>query len=210
MSGPPPPTASPSGSRRLYRGDAPQPPGGRPEAILAAAVELFRRRGFHAVGIDEIGITAGISGPGVYRHFPSKSSVLVALCDSLSERMLVGAEEIQKADWPPEETLDRLVAFHVTTAVAERAVLAVWLQDTPSLPRPDQERIGARQAEYAAIWAVTLTRLRPELGPAEAETVVQAALGAINSIALHDPGLPPEALEPLLSATARSVLGSQG
>ncbi|HEX6382772.1 MAG TPA: TetR family transcriptional regulator, partial [Acidimicrobiia bacterium] len=55
MSGPPPPIDSPSGSRRLCRGDAPQTPGGRRDAILAAALALFRQRGFHAVGIDEIG-----------------------------------------------------------------------------------------------------------------------------------------------------------
>ena len=193
MSGPPPPIVR-----------------GRQEAILAAAVDLFRRRGFHAVGIDEIGVTAGISGPGVYRHFRSKSAVLVALCDSLSERMLEAAEEIQKADWPPEETLERLVASHVTAAVAERAVLAVWLQDTPSLPRPDQERINSRQVEYVAVWTATLARLRPELGPAEAQTVVSAALGAINSIAFHDPGLPPEALEALLTGAARAALDAGG
>ena len=192
MSGPPPPITA-----------------GRQEAILAAALELFRQRGFHAVGIDEIGSSAGISGPGVYRHFPSKTSLLVALVDSLSERMLVAAEEIQKLDCPPEETLDRLVAFHVTTAVAERALLAVWRQDAPSLPRPDQQRIGGRQVEYVAVWAATLARLRPELGPAEAQTVVHAALGAIDSIAFHDPGLPPEALETLLSEAARAVLGKR-
>ncbi|HEV8626932.1 MAG TPA: TetR/AcrR family transcriptional regulator [Acidimicrobiia bacterium] len=207
MSGPPPPIASPGGSRRLCRGDTPQPPGSRREAILAAALELFRRRGFHSVGIDEIGTLAGISGPGVYRHFPSKSSLLVALFDSLSERMLVAAEEIQKVDCPPEEALDRLVGFHVTTAVAERDLLAVWLQDAQSLPRSDQERIARRQVEYIAVWEATLARLRPELGPAEAQTVVHAALGAINSIAFHDPGVPPEALEALLGDAARAVLG---
>jgi len=191
MSGPPPPITA-----------------GRREAILAAALALFRERGFHSVGIDEIGTAAGISGPGVYRHFPSKSSVLVALFDSLSERMLVAAEEIQKADDPPEETLDRLLGFHVTTAVAEQALLAVWLQDAQSLPRPDQQRISDRQVEYVAAWVATLARLRPELGPAEAQTVVHAALGAINSIAFHDPGLPPETLETLLGDAARAVLFS--
>jgi AcrR family transcriptional regulator len=189
MSGPPPPSAA-----------------GRREAILAAALKLFRQQGFHPVGIDEIGTSAGISGPGVYRHFPSKSSLLVALIDSLSERMLVAAEDIQKVDCPPEETLDRLVDVHVTTAVAERDLLAVWLQDAPSLPRPDQERIADRQIEYVAVWAATLARLRPELGPAEAQTVVHASLGAMNSIAFHDPGLPPATLEPLLAAAARAVL----
>ena len=190
MSGSPPPITS---SRR--------------EAILAAALALFRQRGFHSVGIDEIGTTAGISGPGVYRHFPSKSSLLVALFDSLSDRMLAAAEEIQKLDCPPDKTLERLVEFHVSTAVTERALLAVWLQDAQSLPRPDQQRIGDRQVEYAAVWEATLARLRPDLGPAAAHTVVQAALGAINSIALHDPGLPPEALEALLGEVARAVLG---
>jgi AcrR family transcriptional regulator len=192
MSGPPPPIAA-----------------GRREAILAAALTLFRQRGFHSVGIDEIGTTAGISGPGVYRHFPSKSSLLVALFDSLSERMLAVAEEIEKLDCPADEALEHLIGFHVATAVAERALLAVWLQDAQSLPRPDQQRIRDRQVEYAAVWEATLARLRPELGPSEAHTVVQAALGAINSIAFHDPGLSPEALEALLGDAARAVLGTK-
>jgi len=192
MSGPPPPI---TGSRR--------------EAILAAALDLFRRRGFHSVGIDEIGTLAGISGPGVYRHFPSKSSLLVALFDGLSDRMLAAAEEIQKLDCPPAEMLDRLVDSHVTTAVTQRSLLAVWLQDAQSLPRSDHQRLRDRQAAYAAAWTATLARVRPELGPAEAQTMVQAALGAINSIALHDPDLPPEALETLLGDAARAVLRSK-
>jgi AcrR family transcriptional regulator len=178
----------------------------RREAILAAALDLFRKRGFHSVGVDEIGTAAGISGPGVYRHFSGKSSLLVALFDSISERLLLGAEEIQKADHPAQETLDRLIAFHVATAVEERAMLAVWLQDQRSLPDPDEERIRRRQAEYLGIWLTTLARLRPELAPAEAETVVHAAVGAINSVALHDTALPPDALEALLANAARAVL----
>jgi AcrR family transcriptional regulator len=186
-----------------------QPPGSatsRREAILDAALELFRLRGFHSVGIDEIGTAAGISGPGVYRHFDSKGSLLVALFDSITERMLLAAEEIQKADCSPVELLDRLVAFHTATAVEERALLAVWIQDWRSLPVSDQQRIRRRQMEYLGVWVAALVRLRPELGPTEGEAVVHAALGAINSVALHDTGLPSEALEALLGDAARSVL----
>ena len=192
MSGPPPPLVA-----------------GRREAILASALDLFHQRGFHSVGIDEIGTLAGISGPGVYRHFPSKSSLLVALFDMLSDRMLVASEEIEKLACSPAEALDRLVSFHVATAVAERALLAVWLRESQSLPDSDQKRLGDRQVEYVAVWAATLAQLRPELGPAEAQTVVRAALGAINSIALHDPGLPAETLEALLGAAARLILTSR-
>jgi hypothetical protein len=52
-------------------------------------------------------------------------------------------------------------------------------------------------------------RLHPELGAGETQTVVQAALGAINSIAFHDPGLSPESLEALLGDAARAVLGGK-
>jgi AcrR family transcriptional regulator len=180
----------------------------RREAILHAALELFRQRGFHSVGIDEIGTAAGISGPGVYRHFASKGSLLVALFDSITERMLVAADEIRKTDCPPAELLDRLVTFHVATAVEERALLAVWIQDWRSLPRSDQQRIRRRQMEYVTVWVAALVRLRPELGPAEAEATVHAALGAINSVAFHDTGLPSAGLEALLGEVARSVLRS--
>jgi AcrR family transcriptional regulator len=186
-----------------------QPPASassRREAILDAALELFRQRGFHSVGIDEIGTAAGISGPGVYRHFASKGAVLVALFDTITERMLIAADDIQKADCPPIERLDRLVTFHVATAVQERALLAVWIQDWRSLPRSDQQRIRHRQGEYAGVWVSALVRVRPELAPAEAETVVHAALGAVNSVAFHDAGLSSGALEALIGSLARSVL----
>lgn len=186
-----------------------EPPAGvtnRRQAILGAAVELFRRRGFHSVGIDEIGIAAGISGPGVYRHFASKGAVLVALFDSITEQLLIAAEEVQKAECPPAETLDRLVALHVTTAVAERGRLAVWIQDRRSLPAEDEDRIGRRRSEYVGIWIQTLVRLRPDLGPAEAEILVHAALGAVDSVAFHDAGLGPRASEALLAKVAASVL----
>jgi AcrR family transcriptional regulator len=178
----------------------------RREAILGAAVDLFRRRGFHSVGIDEIGIAAGISGPGVYRHFPSKGAVLAALFDSISELILISAEEVQKAECPPAEMLDRLVALHVRTAVAQRARLAVWIQDRASLPAEDRDRVERRQVEYVGIWVQTLVRLRPELAPGQAEMLVHAALGAVNSVAFHDAGLDSGAMERLLAQVAASVL----
>ena len=186
-----------------------QPPASathRRGAILDAAVALFRERGFHSVGIDEIGTAAGISGPGVYRHFASKGALLVALFDSITERMLLAAEEIQKGECPPAEMLDRLVAVHVAVAVEQRALLAVWIQDWRSLPQSDRQRIRRRQGEYVGIWVQALVRLRPDLGPAEAETVVHAALGAVNSVAFHDAGLPDQALEGLIVGLATAVL----
>jgi AcrR family transcriptional regulator len=49
------------------------------ERILAAACELFYRRGIHAVGVDAIAEAAGTNKMTLYRHFASKD-VLIAAC----------------------------------------------------------------------------------------------------------------------------------
>ncbi|MDX6428827.1 MAG: hypothetical protein QOE54_1193, partial [Streptosporangiaceae bacterium] len=36
---------------------------GRDRAILDAAAEAFYEKGFHGVGVDELGARAGLSGP---------------------------------------------------------------------------------------------------------------------------------------------------
>ena len=158
------------------------------------------------MGIDEIGTAAGISGPGVYRHFPSKDSLLVALFDRISEQMLDGARVVVAEDLTPEETLRRLVELHVGFVSEERALLSVWIQDWRSLPAPDRQRVRHRQVEYVGEWIRPLAVLRPELSPKAAETVAYAAVNTINSVAFRDAGLPREELDPLLARLALAVL----
>jgi AcrR family transcriptional regulator len=40
---------------------------------------MFSRRGIRAVGIDEITDTAGVAKATLYRHFPSKDDLILAL-----------------------------------------------------------------------------------------------------------------------------------
>ena len=65
----------------------------RREKILAAAGEQFARRGYHAASLAEIGSAAGIVGSGVYRHFTSKSAILVALLEQVMDRLLAEADD---------------------------------------------------------------------------------------------------------------------
>jgi AcrR family transcriptional regulator len=67
-------SASSAGERR----GSSAPPSPR-ERILAAARELFYRRGIHVVGVDAIAAAAGTNKMTLYRHFRSKD-VLIAAC----------------------------------------------------------------------------------------------------------------------------------
>lgn len=50
-------------------------------AILAAARRSFQRRGFHQTGVAEVCSEAGMSPGGLYRYFPSKDAIIVALIE---------------------------------------------------------------------------------------------------------------------------------
>jgi AcrR family transcriptional regulator len=48
------------------------------ERLVAAAVELFYRHGFGAVGIDQVIATAGVTKTTFYKHFEGKGDLMVA------------------------------------------------------------------------------------------------------------------------------------
>ena len=55
--------------------------------ILAAAAENFARQGYDVTSVDAICRLAGVSKGAFYHHFPSKSSVFIALLGAWLDRM---------------------------------------------------------------------------------------------------------------------------
>src|SRR2546423_4329837 len=56
----------------------PDPPKTGRERLVAAAIELFYRHGFGAVGVDRVIATAGVTKTTFYKHFESKDELMVA------------------------------------------------------------------------------------------------------------------------------------
>ena len=56
-------------------------PSDRREQILAAAARLFHARGYVQVSLDDIASEVSISAPALYRHFPGKQALLLAVVD---------------------------------------------------------------------------------------------------------------------------------
>ena len=49
------------------------------EHLIEVAAELFNRFGYHAAGVDKVIAEAGIAKTTLYRHFPSKEDLIVAV-----------------------------------------------------------------------------------------------------------------------------------
>ena len=181
----------------------------RREQLLEAAAALFAERGFHAVGIDDIGAAAGISGPGVYRHFPSKQALLEALCDRAMTRMLRGARGISASQDDPRSSLEALVDLHVLFAVDERSLLGVWVREMSALPDDARRSLKRQMRAYEEPWQQVLAQLRDDLDRAEIAVVTGATIAMLNATAFATSDLPRDRLAALLRTTALSALLSR-
>src|SRR5215210_7317863 len=63
------------------------------ERILETAYELFSRRAVRDVGVDEVIERAGVAKATLYRHFPSKSDLVLAFLERREEQWTVGFVE---------------------------------------------------------------------------------------------------------------------
>lgn len=179
----------------------------RRERILAAAARLTTNRGFHAVGMAEIGAEAGIVGSGIYRHFTSKDAILVALLDEGMERLQRGTSDAIAAGLDDRATMSALLRDHITVAIEHRAMLAVYHREIHNLPEEARRRLRRAQRHYVEDWVATLAPLRRDLADGELRLAVHAAVGAIQSTLFFHSGLAPSRLAELLDVIAHGCLG---
>jgi AcrR family transcriptional regulator len=65
----------------------------RRDQITAAAVEVFRRKGFHGARTEEICAAAGVSPGTLFRHFADKKEIIAAVVEAETQRYLALIEE---------------------------------------------------------------------------------------------------------------------
>jgi AcrR family transcriptional regulator len=179
----------------------------RKERILAAAADLVARNGYHAVSMADIGAAAGITGAGIYRHFESKSAVLVALFDRVIDGLLRDEQQIVNQVTDLRAALLRLIAGQVEFVVANRELAQVYHNEINNLPEEDSRRLRRKQRLYLEEWVHLLDELHEDLTDTEARVIVHAAIGAIQSTLFHTNSLPEDRLRSLLTDAACAVLG---
>lgn len=179
----------------------------RKERILAAAADLVAGNGYHAVSMADIGAAAGITGSGIYRHFESKSAVLVALFDRVIDGLLRDEERIVDEISDLRAALRRLIDGQVDFVVAERELAQVYHHEIANLPEEDQRRLRRKQRLYLEEWVHIVGELRDDLTDTDARVLVHAAIGAIQSALFHSVGLPEDQLRRRLTEAACAVLG---
>ncbi|GAA4907935.1 TetR/AcrR family transcriptional regulator [Actinomycetospora succinea] len=153
----------------------------RREQILTEAARLFARHGFHGVSIDGIGAAVGVSGPALYRHFPSKEGLLAEMLVGISEHLLAGGQERAAEHTDPVDLLDALIAFHTDFALRQPELITVQDRDLANLPDDARRRVRGLQRAYVEIWVGALVRAGLAGSDEAARVAAHAAFGLMNS-----------------------------
>lgn len=107
----------------------------RRDQIVGAAMRCFAREGFHATTMQAVVAESGLSAGAVYRYFPSKTALVVAVAGSVLQ---VASELLERmaAQDPlpaPDEVIGGLLdSVLANVAAAEvdvtRVALSVWAE----------------------------------------------------------------------------------
>ena len=178
----------------------------RREQILATAAELFAARGFHGVSVADLGAACGISGPALYKHFPSKDAVLAALLVGVSRDLLEEGRR-RVADAPtPDDALERLLAFHADFTLARPELIRVQDRDLGNLSAGEARTVRRFQRASVELWVEVLVRVEPSLDLDEARTRIHAVFGLLNSTPHSVPAHATGHARPILVTMARAAI----
>ncbi len=154
----------------------------RYETLLAAGARLFRARGYPAVSTAEIGKLVGIAGPGLYRSFSSKQSILDTLVRRLDEWSTLECVRALRANAPAPQRLRQLVDGRVRVSLDDPDLVSVSITELSSASEEVRDSVVRNQADRDGVW-IDLTRtLVPQTTAAQARLLAAAAVSFIEDV----------------------------
>jgi len=123
--------ASPSATRTLSTADE------RREALVEAAIPVFAERGFRAASTVEIAKGAGISQAYLFRLFPTKVDLFVAVCTACRARMLQVFNSALANREPGEDAMHAMGCAYGDLLEDDRNLLMLQLQSHATSGEPE-------------------------------------------------------------------------
>ncbi|HJP73252.1 MAG TPA: TetR family transcriptional regulator [Pseudonocardiaceae bacterium] len=167
------------------------------DLLLAAAKDVFTERGVDAP-LDDIARRAGVGNATMYRHFPTRSDLIVAVYADEVAELCARGERLATSHGPREALFAWLADFiaHVTS----KKELALAIVDDRTEAR--STLFGQWHAAMHSTASALLTRAQ-QAAEVRADLDVTELLSLANGIALS--GAPPSRLDRLLTLIREGV-----
>lgn len=98
--------------------------------ILSAALELFSKRGYEAVTVEQIAHTVGIKAPSLYKHFKSKRDIFDSIVCRMEQTDALRAREFGLPEAAPDEMAEEYRQASMRQLIDfSKAQFTYWTED---------------------------------------------------------------------------------
>lgn len=147
------------------------------DALLAAADELFTANG-PGIALDDVARRAGVGNATLYRHFPDRRDLLVAVCVNEVKALCALGEQLV-AEPDTGQAFTRWLRAYITHVSARHGLAAAFASGR----RDDSEFVAACQAEVEAI-GTSLLRRAQDGGAVRIDIALRDIITLVNAIAM--------------------------
>ncbi len=125
----------------------------REDQVRAAALRLFKEKGYHATSMRDIAAAVGINKGSLYSYIHSKEDLLIPVFERAMGVLLEQIEQITAdASLSPTERLKRAIHAHVSAVANNLDVLTVYLSEWRQLATESLATNRGQRERYAELF----------------------------------------------------------
>lgn len=142
----------------------------RKAEIVATTLRLADELGPDRLTTLAVAKTVGVTQPGIFRHFPTKQDLWLAVAAQIAQTMTSAWEVVLEADAPPKDRVTDLITVQLRQITAHPAIPAILHS------RELHTENAALRAQFIALMTQFQTLLVDALTEARAQGVFRADL----------------------------------
>ena len=124
----------------------------RGEEVYAAALRLFREKGYHATSMQDIASAVGLYKGSLYHYIGGKEDLLTRVFERGMGVLLTEVERIAAdSTIRPSTQLRRIVEAHVSAVASNLDALTVYLHEWRALAGESLATVRAQRERYMAV-----------------------------------------------------------
>lgn len=143
-------------SEKRSRGKGSQHGTGQREYILKVAAQLFSERGYHAIGMSELGEATRLGRGTLYHYIKSKEDLLYDIAREYIKDLAHTAENTICRETEPEKRVLTLGSKLVEKIASHQAELTVCFRECHSLTEPRRTEVLDLHRRYERAWRKTM------------------------------------------------------